>query len=89
MQKNRTQRLPDQDNRNTSPGPPKSKRTRPESVLNRQEKSEVTSPDEHNPENNEPSGEMRRSVTNHDEQNKATNNSVNDNPLDEKETEGV
>jgi hypothetical protein len=89
MVKNKIHRAPDQDKRKGFPEPPKPKQNRPDSTLNTRDSNETPSIDSNDSENNEPSGEMRRSVTNHDEQNKATNASGNDQALDEKETEGV
>jgi hypothetical protein len=83
-----TARLPDPGRKKSAPVE-KSKKNRPRAPWS--DRRDFTSkPDgEISQEENEPTSEARRSVTNTDEQNKVTNAHDGDSPLDEKETEGV
>jgi hypothetical protein len=83
-----TVRLPDPDKKKSAPVD-KTKRNRPRTPWS--DRRDFTSkPDgEISQEENEPTSEVRRSVTNTDEQNKVTNAQDGNEPLDERETEGV
>jgi hypothetical protein len=80
-------RKPDPDKKNGSPDPGKKKYNRPDysETTNIRTASEKRIADNEN--DDEPSGEFRRSVTNTDEQDKITN--IESDPLNEKEKEGV
>lgn len=89
MLRHKSLRQPDPDHKPGLPGPGKSKNSR--SVLaeeNKKDRLKVPQ-EETRAEENDPSGEYRRTVTNTDEQEKITNAQNSDTPFDEREREGV
>jgi len=83
-----TVRLPDPDKKKSAPVE-KLERNRPHKPWSERKERAVKPDGEISQEENEPTSEVRRSVTNTDEQNKVTNTQDSNEPLDEKETEGV